>query len=250
MEGHPATVRGPAPLTGANRIGPCPPLPWPGPARVPCRETLLVFPDVPETHRTSDTPCVPSPEGFPEHHRSQLPLTCLSMGARECSLRLWELGRPEAAQPWSAGAILPPGSRPAAAQSPRWASDPWPLSQGSSRTQRSGLCPALRKDPETSQSCPWRCPGPTRPPGQRWLMNPSQLGPIQWHLVWPVGAVFTLAHQGRHWGHEVNGCNPPLWALWANSGGRSPGTPGSNDLPSENTVPSVTRRCRGRAPEG
>ena len=62
-------------------------------------------------------------------------------------------------------------------------------------------------------------------------MHPPQLGPTQWHVVRPVGAMITLTHQGCRWEHEANGRKPPVAGTVGHLGGTRPW-----DLPSENTM--------------
>lgn len=116
-----------------------------------------------------------------------------------------------------AGAILPSGPlgghRPGreAAQllirAPRWASYPWHLPGQQQNTEKGPLSSPAEGHGDLPE-LPLALAGPTGPPARGRLMNPPQLGPTQWHVVRPVGAIVLLTHQGCRWGHEAHGCTP------------------------------------------
>lgn len=60
-------------------------------------------------------------------------------------------------------------------------------------------------------------------------MNPPQVGPAQWCVVQPVGAISVLTHQGSSAGNtQIMGANPRWPPRWADTGGTQASDAGGN----------------------
>lgn len=157
-----------------NSTGPALPCPGLVPSGA-CREASLVFLDVVSELTEHRAPCVsPAPGAFPSTAAHML--TCLSMGARESSLRLREVGRPlghPANGRWSHHASwqlgLPQagyGSRPAAHQSPEAGIIPMASPRAAAERREGAFVQPCRRARGPPRAAPGATRGPLGHPGR------------------------------------------------------------------------------------